>query len=183
MSTIESFPSSPILAHSDTEIQYIIDSPQQSQQQQQPQPQPQQQPLTEMEMIAVDALLSLSASGAIPPEQIKLIALKGYLREFNEKMFAMPPTTSSAQLRLASDTLRAILDSPLASPTTLYYPPQGIWVPLFDILYATVEQLPGGVELHRIILNMEDAFTSVVSAIDYGQINYALYTVVLFENN
>lgn len=176
MSTIESFPSSPILAHSDTEIQYAIDSQQQSQQQQ-------PQPLTEMEMIAVNALLSLSASDAIPLEQIKLMALKGYLREFHEKMITMPPSVHYTQLTLASDTLRAILDSPLASPTALYYPPQGIWVPLFDILYATVEQLPGGVELHRIILNMEDAFTSVVSAIDYGQINYALYTVVLFENN
>lgn len=177
-SFIESLPSSPILAHTDTELQYSINSLQP-----QPQLQPQQQPLTELETIAVEALLSFSSTGTIPPEQIKLMTLKGYLREFNEKMFAMPPTASSAQLRLASDTLRAILDSPLATATTLYYPPQGVWVPLFDILYAVVEQLPGGVELRTITLNMEDAFTSVLSAIDYGQINYASYAVVLLGNN
>lgn len=148
--------------------------------------------MTQLEQIAVEPLddttPSLPPSPPIPQSeepigQAKVRELKSLVREFNYKMFSMPLSVDTAEVNLATNTLNAIIDSPVQSSSTIYRPPQAIWVPLFESFFKTMEQLPDGVEMRELALDIEIAFTNILAAIDDGEIDHVQYTVIMFASS
>ena len=149
--------------------------------------------MTQLEQIAVEPLddnqMAIDAPNEIPQEeaapigQAKVRELKSLVREFNYKMFSMPVSVDNRQVNLATETLNTIIDSPILFNSTIYRPPQAIWVPLFESFFKTMEQLPDGVEMRELALDIEIAFTNILGSIEDGEIDYVQYTVIMFASS
>lgn len=110
----------------------------------------------------------------------KLNELKGLMREFNYKIFAMPLNVNNQLVSDATNTINTILDSPIQSEITIHRPQQNIWVPLFERFISTMEQLPNGPEMRDLALDIEAAFTNILGEIEDSNITYMEYTVTMF---
>lgn len=148
--------------------------------------------LTQLEEIATEPLEPLDDTFQEPPPPLEpvepetqsyLRELKGLVREFNYKMFSMPYSVDSTEINLATNTLNAIINSPIQSESTIYRPQQSIWVPLFEQFFKTMEQFPDGVEMRELALDIEITFTNILAAIDDGEIDYIQYTVIMFGSS
>jgi hypothetical protein len=153
--------------------------------------------VTQLEGLALEPLEPLvdaddqspAISNDLPPTQQaptamdKLNRLKGFMREFNFKMFSMPTSVNNLMVADAVDTLNTIIDSPIQSSSAIYRPPQAVWVPLFERFISQMEQLPNGVEMRELALDIEIAFTNVLGEIEDGNISYVEYTVTMFASS
>jgi hypothetical protein len=179
--------SSPVMLRTDTITQYPVMNLNNIFSQQFSQSPP--PTLTQLESLALEPLddsatiSNNSSQNYEPIEQAKLRELKSLIHEFNYKMFSMPPSVDTAQINLVTDTLNAIIDSPVQSSSAIYRPPQATWVPLFETFFKAMEQLPDGVEMRELAIDIEIAFTSILGAIEDGEIDYVQYTVIMFTNS